>query len=324
MKARKKQIKNKLRRRSLNWSSLISFLKISKPKIKLLEITKKKKITIFRIKYWKKSNILITARRFRTSRNIRSKKNKQVVIPIYFLKTKELSIKKDGKKKTKKTPKIYTFTLTIKLNPQKITSNLVIVVGLMGLLFFGYKTIFPPKINLAPEQATTNSVPTPEPINDYAKPMSLQRSKPLKIIIPKINVETSAETVGRQPDGTMQTPDVFANTVGWYKYSPTPGEIGPSIIVGHVDSYKGPSIFWRLRELKTNDIIKISRQDGTVAKFKVNSINQFDQTKFPSDKVYGNINHAGLRLITCGGIFNHSKGHYSQNTVVFASLVSSS
>jgi sortase (surface protein transpeptidase) len=118
----------------------------------------------------------------------------------------------------------------------------------------------------------------------------------------------------------METPNVLDYVTGWYKYSPTPGELGPAIIVGHVDSYKGISVFWRLRELVPGDTIDITRADGSVAKFQVNSLQQFDQTNFPTQAIYGDINYAGLRLITCGGTFNRKTGHYDHNMVVFASL----
>jgi sortase (surface protein transpeptidase) len=114
-------------------------------------------------------------------------------------------------------------------------------------------------------------------------------------------------------------PDGF-DFAGWYQYGPTPGELGPAVVVGHVDSTQGIAIFWRLRELLPGDEIYIDRQDGTTATLKVDDIQQYSQDQFPTDKVYGNIDHAGLRLITCGGTFSTVTHHYSDNTVVYASL----
>jgi len=123
------------------------------------------------------------------------------------------------------------------------------------------------------------------------------------------------------PDGSLATPPVLDYITGWYDKSPTPGEIGPSIIDGHVDNYETISVFWRLRELKANDEVDVTRTDGSVAKFKVTALQSFDQANFPTKEVYGNINYAGLRLITCGGTFSTVTGHYDHNTVVFASLI---
>jgi LPXTG-site transpeptidase (sortase) family protein len=128
-------------------------------------------------------------------------------------------------------------------------------------------------------------------------------------------------TVGKNADGSMETPDINSHDTGWYKYGPTPGEIGPAIIVGHVDNLNGPSVFWRLGELKAGDKVEITRKDGKPVKFKVDSVQQFEQENFPAKKVYGNTDHAGLRLITCGGTFDSSTGRYTHNTVVFASVI---
>ena len=139
--------------------------------------------------------------------------------------------------------------------------------------------------------------------------------------IASVGINYGVKPVGKLADGTMETPGVLESITGWYKFSPTPGEIGPSVIVGHVDSYKGPSVFWRLREVKPGDMVQVARADGKVANFKITALKQFDQANFPTQEVYGNVDKAELRLITCGGTFNHKTQHYSENTVVFATLV---
>lgn len=127
--------------------------------------------------------------------------------------------------------------------------------------------------------------------------------------------------VGKAADGTIETPPVLEWITGWYKYSPTPGQEGPAVIVGHVDNYKGISVFWKLRDIKPGDVVEVSRADGTVVKFKVDALKQFDQAAFPTKEVYGNINYAGLRLITCAGSFDPATASYNQNTVVYASMI---
>jgi len=158
----------------------------------------------------------------------------------------------------------------------------------------------------------------PEPV----KVSSLPRSLPTHLAIADIGISTDLTELGKNDDGTMQTPEDFA-MAGWYKYSPTPGEIGPAIIAGHVDNYLGPAVFFRLKELQPQQRIEISRQDGQVAAFSVDKVEVFDQNNFPTDAVYGNIDHAGLRLITCGGTYDVLSARYSHNVVVYASLVSS-
>jgi hypothetical protein len=96
--------------------------------------------------------------------------------------------------------------------------------------------------------------------------------------------------------------------------------LGPSVIVGHVDSAgNGPSVFWRLGGLQPRELVRIRRPDGSVAVFAVDDVHRFRKTQFPSHLVYVNTNHAALRLITCGGPIEG--GHYRDNIVVRASLV---
>lgn len=121
----------------------------------------------------------------------------------------------------------------------------------------------------------------------------------------------------------MEVPDK-PDVVGWYKLSPTPGELGPSVMVGHLDWYNNQKgVFYNLNKLEIGDEVRIQREDGTVAVFRVSGKEAYDQNNFQGDKVYGAINHAGLRLITCMGDFLRSEGHYSENLVVYADLVDS-
>jgi LPXTG-site transpeptidase (sortase) family protein len=148
----------------------------------------------------------------------------------------------------------------------------------------------------------------------------MTRSEPTELSIPDVAIQTSLLTVGRNADNTIKVPDSY-ETAGWYKHSPTPGEIGPTIIVGHVDSYRGPAVFWRLSQMQPMQLVKIKRADGQTVTYQVTDVKQFDQNNFPTNEVYGNITHAGLRLITCGGVYNRSTNSYSHNTVVYATMV---
>jgi len=148
----------------------------------------------------------------------------------------------------------------------------------------------------------------------------LGKSEPVRLEVPVIGVDTSLMKLGLDPDGTMSVPPA-AFPAGWYTFSPTPGEIGPSIISGHVD-YNGPGVFQQLHTLKPGDIVTVTRQDGSQPHFRVTKVLTVPKAQFPDQAVYGPIGYAGLRLVTCGGPFDASTGHYVDNVIVFTSLVS--
>ena len=70
--------------------------------------------------------------------------------------------------------------------------------------------------------------------------------------------------------------------------------------------------------------VVVDRSDGTTATFRVDRVEEHAKDDFPTDEVYGDIDHAGLRLITCGGTFDEDTGDYTDNVVVFASLITTS
>jgi hypothetical protein len=150
----------------------------------------------------------------------------------------------------------------------------------------------------------------------------LARSKPVSLDIPSINVHSDMQYLGLTPQDELQVPAAPRyNDAAWYRYSPTPGSLGPAIVLGHVDSASGgPSVFFRLGDLRRGDRVSITRADDSIAVFIVDEVHTYAKDDFPTDVVYRDINHAGLRLITCGGAFDDSTGHYLDNVVVFASL----
>ncbi|RSM74588.1 class F sortase [Kibdelosporangium aridum] len=151
---------------------------------------------------------------------------------------------------------------------------------------------------------------------------SLPASTPTEISIPKIGARSSLVPLGLNPDQTIQVPPVDQPMqAGWYDKAPTPGQIGPAIILGHVDGNKKPGIFFRLKEMAVGDEVSVSRQDGTTALFKVTHVEQIAKKEFPTDKVYGDTEGAELRLITCGGTFDHAAHSYKDNIIVYATLV---
>lgn len=128
--------------------------------------------------------------------------------------------------------------------------------------------------------------------------------------------------LGLNPDGTVEVPSTEPGApAGWYTGSPTPGELGPSIILGHVNATDGgPGVFAGLRELDTEDLIEVARADGSTAVFRFTEGEQYSKSTFPSDRVYGNVPGAELRLITCDG-YNPDTGTFDDNYVVYAELV---
>jgi len=159
------------------------------------------------------------------------------------------------------------------------------------------------------------SVSTPTPV----EAAHLGRSVPVRLQIPAIGVDSELMDLGLRADGTMEVPPK-GFPAGWYTGAPTPGELGPAIIAGHVD-WTGPGVFYNLRNLKADDQVTVTRQDGSVAAFRVTRVEQFPKAEFPTDLVYGDISYAGLRLITCGGAWNPQTRHYEDNIIAFAELV---
>jgi hypothetical protein len=153
---------------------------------------------------------------------------------------------------------------------------------------------------------------------------TLGHSLPIKLDIPKIGVHAPVSTLGLKSDGTIQEPPLSKpNLTGWYRLGPTPGETGPAVIAGHVDAHGGPAVFYRLKQLHRGDRATITRKDGSVVIFQVDAIQQVPKDAFPTKKVYGDIAFPGLRLITCGGSFDRSTGHYIDNVIAYGHLVAS-
>jgi hypothetical protein len=141
----------------------------------------------------------------------------------------------------------------------------------------------------------------------------------VRVVIPAIGVATDLTRLGLEPDGTMAVPDDF-HQAGWFAQGPAPGQPGPAVIAGHVDSRTGPAVFYRLRELRAGHVIHITRADGTRLRFVVESARSYPKTSFPTAAVFGPVPSAALRLITCGGDFDRASRSYRDNLVVFAHL----
>lgn len=144
----------------------------------------------------------------------------------------------------------------------------------------------------------------------------MARGTPAHVRLPSIGVDAPVVDLGKNPDGTLEVPDW--QEAGWWRRGPEPGERGPAVIVGHVDSQSGPAIFSRLDELRAGDLIEVALDQGGTARYRVDRSERFAKDAFPTRDVYELTPGPELRLITCDGEFDSSTGHYVDNLVVFA------
>ena len=147
-------------------------------------------------------------------------------------------------------------------------------------------------------------------------------ARPVRLVIPAIGVTTPLVRLGLDPGGAMAVPADFSQA-GWFAGGPAPGQLGPAVIAGHVDSRSGPAVFYRLRDLRPGDQIQVARADGARLRFVVEHARSYPKTRFPTAAVFGPVPSAALRLITCAGDFDRARGSYRDNLVVFARLAPS-
>lgn len=151
--------------------------------------------------------------------------------------------------------------------------------------------------------------------------LELPRSVPKRLSIPRIAVDAPFTPLTLKSNGQLNAPPPNdTNLVGWFKGGATPGERGTSVVAGHVDTKTGPAVFLLLSTLKPGSAVNITREDGIVATFKVDSVETFSKADFPDDRVYNDTGSAQLRLITCGGPYDKKAKDYKDNVVVFAHL----
>lgn len=180
-----------------------------------------------------------------------------------------------------------------------------------------------------PSRSSSSSAPAPAPVPAPAtgqpgpSPSASAAAEPVAVGIPAIDVTSDLLRLDLNDDGTVEVPPLEADDqAGWYQRGPTPGDVGPAVILGHVDSAEhGPGIFFDLGALRPGDEVTVSRADGTVAVFAVDRIEVHPKDEFPTIAVYGNTAEPQLRLITCGGDFDSAERSYEDNVIAFATLV---
>lgn len=150
-------------------------------------------------------------------------------------------------------------------------------------------------------------------------PSQLPGPTPTAVSIPAIGVHSTLLPLHLNARQELVPPPDFVHA-GWYTGGPTPGADGPAVIAGHVDSYRGPAVFFRLRDLRPGDLVQVARSDSSTVTFRVQAVQRYPKNSFPTQTVYAPTPTPTLRLITCGGSFNYAERSYRDNIVVYAAL----
>lgn len=187
-----------------------------------------------------------------------------------------------------------------------------ITIGLRG----GNHALPDPSPSRAAERSAVSAPRTPPMVAT----LTTARSVPTTLWIPAIGLAVSLSTLGQNADGSVQVP-TDVQQPGWFRLGPTPGQVGSAVILGHVDSYKGPGVFFQLRTLAAGDPVYVSLADGETVQFAVNSVAMYSKQQFPAQRVYASHGSSALQLVTCGGVFDGQTGSYLSNIVVYSSLV---
>jgi hypothetical protein len=145
-------------------------------------------------------------------------------------------------------------------------------------------------------------------------------AEPSRVRIPRIGVDHPVAAVGLHPDRTLVVPD-DPHVAGWYTGRPKPGDIGPAIITGHNQWSGQLGVFWDLHRLGARDVIEVHYDDGSVARFEIDRIEQHPKDAFPTERVYGDTDRAELRVITCGGHFDRGRRSHVDNVIAFGVLI---
>ncbi|MET8608023.1 class F sortase [Streptomyces rubiginosohelvolus] len=216
-----------------------------------------------------------------------------------------------------------TFVLTAAVTALLLTGGLLLGLGI------GRQQPAPPAAENKAGASESPAVRMPSAGAETAGPSgsgqrteALSASRPLSITIPAIDVTSPLEDLGLGKNRAMETPR-DPDKAGWYTPGPTPGSVGPSVIAGHVTWDGAPAVFFKLTELDPGDRIDVRRADGSTAAFTVDRTAVYPKDEFPTVEVYRNLDHAGLRLITCGGEYSASDSRYADNVVVYATLTDS-
>ncbi|MER6992439.1 class F sortase [Saccharopolyspora hirsuta] len=172
-----------------------------------------------------------------------------------------------------------------------------------------------------PHPVDARSAPPPAPASAEATGPVPGDPRPLAISIPGIRVQSTLVPLGLNPDGSAEVPPIEKpEQAGWFRLGPGAGEVGPFVVLGHVDSYTAAGVFYRLRDLRPGDPVTVERADGSRVTYVVDRVETAPKDRFPTQAVYGDVPRPEIRLITCGGSFDEAQRSYEDNVIVYGHL----
>ena len=198
---------------------------------------------------------------------------------------------------------------------RRLVSASLVVAAMAGCSAQARDTAAPPPS--ATGSGATPSAATSEPAFSAVREVP-RAPLPMRLRIPSLGVDAPVGPVGTAADGTVEVPTRWEE-VGWFDGGARPGEDGPSVLLGHVDSKAGPAVFVRLPEAPPGTVVEVVGEGGAVSRWQVERTEQHPKTRFPTEAVYLPALRPELRLVTCGGTFDRATGHYRDNVVVYAS-----
>jgi len=187
-----------------------------------------------------------------------------------------------------------------------------VVLGVTAVVCSVIAATAPPSPPPAPPPAGSASEASFHSVRSYA-----DVAEPVRLRIPALGVDAPLTHLGVAPNRTIEVPADFA-VPGWFDQGPRPGQPGPAVVLGHVDSKAGPAVFYRLNRLPVGAVVFVDRADGSTVDFRVRGMQHVAKTAFPTDLVYAPTLEPSLRLVTCGGPFDHSRSSYLDNVIVYA------
>jgi sortase (surface protein transpeptidase) len=172
---------------------------------------------------------------------------------------------------------------------------------------------------LSPVQPAAS--PSPLAADSFRSARTYQAvAAPVRLRIPALHVDSRLQNLGLRADGTVAVPK-SPTVAGWYDLGPRPGQPGPAVILGHVDSHNGPGVFINLSQVRPGTLVRVDRADRSTVVFRITRLAKVAKVQFPTDLVYAPTLDPTLRLVTCGGSFDRSRGSYRDNVIAFADLV---
>ena len=217
-------------------------------------------------------------------------------------------------------------TEAFKLRRHKVLSVAAILLFIVGssLTVYGIATQeSPPVPAMTAENRAEGGAPSSTAAENSDYPQPLDYSPPVHLKAPTIGVDSPLIKVGKNEDGTIEVPEGEQyDLAAWYRNSPSPGQYGPTIIEGHIDSKaNGPSVFFELGGMKPGDEVTITRQDGVDVVYVIDEVRLYDREDFPTKRVYADFDNGPLlRLISCGGALNRDRGEYAGNIIAFGHI----